>query len=61
MRNAMKILRNEVFVRIGDDTLMWIDSQRGEEARSTYIRRIIEQHAKRDVLQKGEDDGPQAA
>jgi hypothetical protein len=56
--------RNEVFVRVGDDTLGWIDATRGEEARSTYIRRLIEQQARRDVLrdlQKGEDDGPQAA
>jgi len=41
--------RNEVFVRVGDDTLGWIDATRGEEARSTYIRKLIEQQARRDL------------
>jgi hypothetical protein len=50
--------RNELFVRVGDDTLAWLDETRGEEARSTYIRRLIEQEAaKRDILREVNGNG----
>jgi hypothetical protein len=48
--------RNELFVRIGDATLEWIDTQRGQEARSTYVRRVLEQEARRDLPQEVDDD-----
>jgi hypothetical protein len=47
--------RNQVFVRIGDATLEWIESTRGEEPRSSYIRRMLEKAARRDVSQEVQD------
>jgi len=54
------IYRNELFIRVGDATLDWIDAQRGEEARSTYVRRVLEQEARRDLPQEVQDGDLQA-
>jgi hypothetical protein len=46
------VYRNELFVRVGDATLDWLDARRGEETRSAYVRRILERESNRDLLKE---------
>ena len=47
-------LRNELMIRLDDRLLAWLDGQRGQEYRSTYIRRVLEREAQRELPKDGE-------
>jgi hypothetical protein len=48
-------LRNELFVRVDDTLLAWLDAQRGQESRGSYVRRMLQREAVRH-LQKDSGD-----
>lgn len=50
------VFRNEVFVRIDDSLLRWLDQRREEVPRSTYVRRVLEEAARRDLQQRRDDE-----
>jgi hypothetical protein len=50
------VLRNEVFVRIDDRLLSWLDAKRGSEPRGTYVRRVLECEAVRELRKDGGDE-----
>jgi hypothetical protein len=61
MPKPRSLLRNELFVRIGDDTMIWLDAQRGTDYRSTYVRKVLESAARRDLITKDEEQNGTAA
>jgi hypothetical protein len=51
-------LRNELYVRLDDVQIAWLDTRRGEEPRSSFVRRLIQREAIRDLVQ-GQGDAQQ--
>jgi hypothetical protein len=49
-------LRNELFVRVDDTLLAWLDAQRGQESHGSYVRRMLQREAVRDLRKDGGDE-----
>jgi hypothetical protein len=62
MPKVFDVLRNEVFLRVSDETLAWLDEQRGQLPRSTFIRSILEAKAQGELpLEDGKGGDHDAA
>jgi hypothetical protein len=58
MPKVADLHRNEVFTRLNDAQLSWLDAHRGELPRSTFIRSLIEQLVVRGVESTPEERAP---
>jgi hypothetical protein len=55
MSTKVAPLRNELFVRLSDLQLAWLDQCRGEEPRSTFVRKLIQREAVKALVEGGRD------